>query len=113
VYTAGDNVRLVGILSNNLLNGAIGTVVRDTDSESRGRYGVQLRSPDAAIHAHPSAIGLKPSNLIRLSTCALSECNEISTKACSACSKEAYCCSECQKLDWKKDKVICPILQKI
>lgn len=40
VFTVGDVVRLVGLKSNQTLNGAVGTIVKVVDSESRGRYGV-------------------------------------------------------------------------
>jgi hypothetical protein len=45
---------LIGIKSNPSLNGAVGTVVGDIDSESRGKYCVRLDSPAAAVADHPS-----------------------------------------------------------
>jgi hypothetical protein len=64
VFTVGEIVRLVGLVSRQSLNGAIGTVMGDADSDSRGRYGVQLQSPAAVVVAHPSRISLNPSKLL-------------------------------------------------
>jgi hypothetical protein len=46
-----------------------------------------------------------------MSVCARNGCDKIGKKACSACRKELYCCSECQKEDWKSHKIICNILK--
>lgn len=102
-FIVGDVVRLSGLKSNLSLNGAIGTVKKDTDSESRGSYGVQLQSPAAAVAAHPAGISMNPSNRL--------ECNEIGINACSTCFKELYCTSECQKADWKAHKIMCNLIK--
>jgi hypothetical protein len=77
---------------HHLINGAIGTLMKINDSESRGRYGVQLQGPAAAVAAHPDGISMNPLNLIKVTECARPGCNEIGLKACSAYSKE-FCCS--------------------
>jgi hypothetical protein len=64
VFIIGEVVRLAGLKSNQLLNGAIGTVVGDNDYESQG-YSVNLQSPAAALAAHPEGISLSPLNLIK------------------------------------------------
>jgi hypothetical protein len=61
-FDVGEVVRLVGLVTNQLLNGAIGTIVL----ESRGRYNVLLQSPAAAVAAHYAGISLSPLNLIRV-----------------------------------------------
>jgi hypothetical protein len=70
-------VKLVGLKLNPSHNGAIGTVKKDIDTESRGRYGVQLHSPASAVAAHPAGISMNPLNLIKVTECARPGCNEI------------------------------------
>jgi hypothetical protein len=52
------------------------------------------------VASHPFSIRLGSTNIIRMPECARSDCNEIGTKSCSACLKEFYCGSECQKSDY-------------
>jgi len=37
----------------------------------------------------------------------------VARSSCSGCGREHYCGSDCQKLDWKKHKLMCPILKKL
>jgi hypothetical protein len=48
-----------------------------------------------------------------MSICACPGCYQISTNRCSACQKEPYCSSVCQKTDWKDHKKICKILKRL
>jgi hypothetical protein len=111
IFSVGDVVRLVGLVSSPLLNGAIETVVGDTDNKSRGRYAVQLKSPAAAVAAHP--ISLSPSNLMKVMEmeCSTPGCYQTGTQGCSACLREIYCSAECQKTDWKSHKAICRLFK--
>jgi hypothetical protein len=43
IFTIDEIVQLVGLTSNQLLNGAVGTIAEDID-ESRGRYAINLKS---------------------------------------------------------------------
>jgi hypothetical protein len=45
--------------------------------------------------------------------CGYPGCFASSKSSCSGCGREHYCSSECQKLDWKKHKPMCPILKKL
>jgi hypothetical protein len=57
VFTVGDDVvRIVGVVWSKSLNGAIGKIVGDVDSESNGKYGIKLQSPAAAVASNPSGI---------------------------------------------------------
>jgi hypothetical protein len=73
-------VRLVGLFSSDVLSGAIGAVAGDTDYNSTGIYIVDLKSPAAAVVAHPSGVSLGAINLTRMPICALSDCDEIGKK---------------------------------
>jgi hypothetical protein len=110
VFAVGDFVQLVGLLSNPSLNGAIGTVIGDID-ETRGRYAINLKSPAAAVAAHPAGMSLKPLNLMKLVECARPGCDQLGTKGCSACSKEFYCSADCQKTNWKSHKPFCLLIK--
>jgi hypothetical protein len=68
IFTVGDVVHLVGLVSNPSLNGAIGTVVGDFD-KIRGRYAINLKSPAAAVVAHPSGISLKAIKVTEFAFC--------------------------------------------
>jgi hypothetical protein len=107
IFTIGDVVRLVGLKSNPLLNGAIGTVVGDSDYKSRGRCAVHLQSPAAAVAAHPSGISLNPLNLMQMLRCVRPDCDQIGTMGCSVCRKDYYCGGKRRKEDWKARKLIC------
>jgi tetratricopeptide (TPR) repeat protein len=48
-----------------------------------------------------------------MSQCARPDCQTIAKSSCSSCGREQYCGSDCQKLDWKAHKLICPILKKL
>ncbi len=48
-----------------------------------------------------------------MSQCARPECVSKGKSSCSICFREQYCSSECQKLDWKIHKGMCPILKKL
>jgi hypothetical protein len=48
-----------------------------------------------------------------MSQCANPLCNKPASNRCSVCLKEAYCSGECQKLDWKKHKIICKTLKRL
>jgi hypothetical protein len=80
IFTVGDIVQLVRVVSNPSLNGAIGTVMGDID-ESRGRYGVRLKNPAAAVAAHPAGMSLNPMNLMKVTECARPGCDQAGTKA--------------------------------
>jgi hypothetical protein len=73
---------------------------------------VDLQSPAAAVAAHPSSVNLGAINLVKLPVCALSNCNGIGAKACSACFKESYCSGECQKSDWMSHKIMCKLIKQ-
>jgi hypothetical protein len=45
--------------------------------------------------------------------CARPNCYIIANSSCSSCNKDYYCSVDCQKMDWKVHKLICPILQKL
>jgi hypothetical protein len=47
-----------------------------------------------------------------MSQCARPACIKMGKSFCSVCEKDKYCGSECQKLDWKVHKLICPILKQ-
>jgi tetratricopeptide (TPR) repeat protein len=111
VFVVGDDVQLVGLVSNPSLNGAAGTVIGDSNYLSRGRYAINLKSPAAAVAAHPSGMSLKPINLMKVTECARPGCDQLGTKGCSACSKESYCSAECQKTDWKYHKPFCHLIK--
>jgi hypothetical protein len=87
VFKVGEVVQLVGILSNQLLNGATGMIAGNADFESRGRYDVHLQSPAAAVAAHPTDISLSSKFLIRMVDCARPDCKQKGINACSACQK--------------------------
>lgn len=53
----------------------------DADYELTGMYMVDLQSPAAAVAAHPYGINMGAVNLLKLSVCALPNCDEIGTKA--------------------------------
>jgi hypothetical protein len=76
VFSVGDVVRLVGVLPNKKLNGAVGTVVGNIDSKTLGMVEVKLA-------AHPSGISISPLNLMKLSVCAGCNCDKIGTRTCS------------------------------
>jgi hypothetical protein len=40
-------------------------------------------------------------------------CHTMAKCSCSGCGNEQYCGSDCQKLDWKLHKSMCPILKKL
>jgi hypothetical protein len=101
------------LVSNPSLNGAVGTVIRDIDSESRGRYGVNVKNPPAAVAAHLSVMSLKPINLMKVMGCARPGCVQSGTKGCSACSTESYCSADCQKADWKSHKPFCLLIKRM
>jgi hypothetical protein len=48
-----------------------------------------------------------------MSHCARPDCQTAANSSCSGCDREQYCGSDCQKLDWKAHKSICPILKKL
>jgi hypothetical protein len=48
-----------------------------------------------------------------MSHCARPECQTAAKSSCSRCGREQYCGSDCQRLDWKAHKIICPILKKL
>jgi hypothetical protein len=110
IFSPGDVFQLVGLESTPSLNGAIGTVVGDVN-ESRGRYVINLKSPAAAVAAHPSGMSLKPMNLMKVTECARPSYDQLGTKGCSACPKEFYCSAECQKSDWKMHKITWPFIK--
>jgi tetratricopeptide (TPR) repeat protein len=111
IFTVGEAVRLVGLVSSHSLNGATGTIIGDTNFESRRRYGVRLESPAAAIALHPSGISLSPKNLMKVIKCANFGCDEIGTRGCTACLNEFYCSAECQKTNWKVHKILCRFIK--
>lgn len=45
--------------------------------------------------------------------CARPSCHIPAKSSCSGCGREQYCSSECQKKDWKKHKLMCPMLKKL
>jgi hypothetical protein len=45
--------------------------------------------------------------------CALPDCHNQAKSSCSSCGREQYCSGNCQKLDWKLHKSMCPILKKL
>jgi hypothetical protein len=45
--------------------------------------------------------------------CARPDCQILAKCSCSGCDREHYCGSDCQKLDWKIHKLMCPILKKL
>jgi tetratricopeptide (TPR) repeat protein len=104
MFKAGQIVRLFG-LSNEHLNGALGTI--QGDLLSNGRYGVKLSNPATAVQAHPNGIVVKPSNLICIKLCGNPICGKEGERMCTRCSGELYCSPECQKLDWKTHKIMC------
>jgi hypothetical protein len=52
------------------------------------------------------------SNII-MSQCARPDCQIAAKSSCSGCGREQYCCSICQKQDWKAHKSICAILKRL
>jgi hypothetical protein len=48
-----------------------------------------------------------------MSTCSQPGCPQRSTCRCTGCSRELYCSSSCQKLDWKIHKPMCKHLKKL
>jgi hypothetical protein len=48
-----------------------------------------------------------------MSKCAHPVCHEIAKSSCSSYAREQYCSNNCQKLDWKTHKSMCPILKKL
>lgn len=48
-----------------------------------------------------------------MSQCARPDCHEEANSSCSVCAREQYCSSNCQKLDWKIHRSMCPILKKL
>jgi hypothetical protein len=48
-----------------------------------------------------------------MSHCARPDCQTAAKSSCSSYGREQYCGSDCQKLDWKTHKSICPILKKL
>jgi len=48
-----------------------------------------------------------------MSKCARPDCKAKAKSSCSVCKREQYCGSNCQKLDWKIHKSMCPILKKL
>jgi hypothetical protein len=50
---------------------------------------------------------------ITMSTCARPGCVTLAKSSCSGCGREQYCGNDCQKLDWKIHKPICPILKTL
>jgi hypothetical protein len=48
-----------------------------------------------------------------MSHCARPECETAAKSSCSRCGREQYCGIDCQKLDRKGHKLICPILKKL
>jgi hypothetical protein len=47
-----------------------------------------------------------------MSQCGRPGCHWAAKSSCSGCEREDYCGSDCQKLDWKDHKSMCPILKK-
>jgi hypothetical protein len=47
-----------------------------------------------------------------MSKCARPGCHTLAKSSCSICNREQYCGSDCQKLDWKIHKPMCPILKR-
>lgn len=45
--------------------------------------------------------------------CGLPDCEKVFKSSCSVCLLENYCSSECQKKDWKKHKLMCPMLKRL
>jgi hypothetical protein len=45
--------------------------------------------------------------------CARPICNTPANSSCSGCGREQYCSSNCQRLDWRIHKLICPILKDL
>lgn len=43
--------------------------------------------------------------------CGRPSCNKPRIKICLACLNEGYCCTECQKSDWKIHWLLCPCLK--
>jgi hypothetical protein len=48
-----------------------------------------------------------------MSECARPGCFTAAKSSCSVCGIEQYCGSNCQKLDWKIHKALCPVLKKL
>jgi hypothetical protein len=48
-----------------------------------------------------------------MSKCARPDCSSPSKSLCSVREREQYCGSNCQKIDWKIHKSMCPILKKL
>jgi hypothetical protein len=48
-----------------------------------------------------------------MSQCGRPNCQVAAKSSCSGCGREQYCGSDCQKLDWKAHKSMCPILKKL
>jgi hypothetical protein len=48
-----------------------------------------------------------------MSRCAQPDCSTPSKSSCSVCEREQYCGSNCQKVDWKIHKSMCPILKNL
>lgn len=44
-------------------------------------------------------------------TCGRPCCEEVGSKGCSVCLQESYCSAECQKLDQKIHKIMCPSMK--
>jgi hypothetical protein len=51
--------------------------------------------------------------ILDMSQCGRPDCHRAANSSCSSCGREQYCSSDCQKLDWKKHKSMCPILKKL
>jgi hypothetical protein len=45
--------------------------------------------------------------------CASPGCDQAGTKSCSTCRKEFYCCSKCQKTEWKTHKIFCLLFNRM
>jgi tetratricopeptide (TPR) repeat protein len=50
---------------------------------------------------------------LNMSQCGRPDCHKAANSSCSGCRREQYCGSDCQNLDWKKHKSMCPILKKL
>jgi tetratricopeptide (TPR) repeat protein len=48
-----------------------------------------------------------------MSTCSRPGCETAAQILCSVCEWDKYCSADCQKLDWKKHKSICPFMKKL
>jgi tetratricopeptide (TPR) repeat protein len=108
-----DQLVLLDGLKNEALNGATGTVIRNQEFDSTGRYSIQLKRPPSAVVSFPLPVKIQGKNLLVIHECARPGCVKVGRRKCSACnnSNASYCSPECQKLDWKVHKIICPSMK--